>query len=217
MSWNDEPRAAPPAGWYPDPGGSGGLRYWDGATWTGHLTEPRPPVAAQAAVPYAPPAPAPAPVPARKKTPVWVWIVVALVAASVILGGLVAVAVPAFRLARDTVWDEEAKLALQETHEAAVTARNIGGGFLAVTPEELDRLDPLVAHTTGPSTGPDVVSVYVLDDRMTLALESDSGTCWVMRDDRSTELLVTEHRGRLADDDQPCVAATIERFIDEEF
>jgi len=25
-----------PAGWYSDPGGSGGQRYWDGYTWTEH-------------------------------------------------------------------------------------------------------------------------------------------------------------------------------------
>lgn len=35
--------SAPP-GWYPDPGGSGGQRYFDGSTWTGYtMAPPQPP------------------------------------------------------------------------------------------------------------------------------------------------------------------------------
>lgn len=33
--------SSPPSGWYPDPAGGVGLRYWDGATWT-ERTEPTP-------------------------------------------------------------------------------------------------------------------------------------------------------------------------------
>lgn len=34
---------AAPAGWYPDPDGSGGQRYFDGADWTGHGVPPQGP------------------------------------------------------------------------------------------------------------------------------------------------------------------------------
>jgi Protein of unknown function (DUF2510) len=32
--------AMPPAGWYPDPAGSHGQRYWDGRAWTEEVSRP---------------------------------------------------------------------------------------------------------------------------------------------------------------------------------
>ena len=44
-----------PPGWYPDPSGAPGQRYWDGTTWTQH-TSGAYPVPPYAAAPYAAPA-----------------------------------------------------------------------------------------------------------------------------------------------------------------
>jgi uncharacterized protein YxjI len=43
----------PPPGWYPDPAGSGGTRWWDGQGWTDHVqqTSPTPAAVAPSTVP----------------------------------------------------------------------------------------------------------------------------------------------------------------------
>ncbi|MEV8213308.1 DUF2510 domain-containing protein [Leifsonia sp. NPDC077715] len=70
MSTSDTPvPGAPAPGWYPDPTGVGGLRWWDGVHWTDHVST--------AASPYTPARRRPLP----EGTPVytvWIWLVVAL-------------------------------------------------------------------------------------------------------------------------------------------
>ncbi len=56
-----------PAGWYPDPAGSGRQRWWDGLQWTEHFQEAYTP----AAVGGTPTAPA-----GTKSYNVWIWLVV---------------------------------------------------------------------------------------------------------------------------------------------
>jgi Protein of unknown function (DUF2510) len=57
-----------PPGWYPDPSGAPGKRYFDGRDWTLFLADP----------PGAPRAPI-APWPSRRRVPTWAWVAIAAV------------------------------------------------------------------------------------------------------------------------------------------
>ena len=71
--------AAP--GWYPDPYGGAGLRWWDGVQWTQHVAGPVPAAAAYAPAAYAPAAGPAARRPLPEGPPVytpWIWLVTLL-------------------------------------------------------------------------------------------------------------------------------------------
>lgn len=76
--------ARPPAGWYPDPAGSGQQRWWDGIGWTAHLAPAAPtsPAAAAAALPQATAyadgyvAPQPVRAPGVASGTPWIWLIV---------------------------------------------------------------------------------------------------------------------------------------------
>lgn len=79
-------QSAPPAGWYPDPSGQQGLRWWDGLQWGPHAPQPATPAAALAMA-----VPVPGAGQARSPIP-WAWGVAAMPVIQLIVGVVVGLA-----------------------------------------------------------------------------------------------------------------------------
>lgn len=200
--------AAPPAAWYADPGGSGGLRYWDGRQWTGHVTPP-PPVAPIGFGSRPPGSPAPAAPPRRRLWPIFAVIGVLFLLA---LGAAIAVLVPRAVRAGSALTDTAAQETAREGMEAARGIRADEGTFFGATAERLTTRVPDTTFTTGESTDFTTASIYGTVEEFTIAVRSLSGRCYVIIDAGGTETT-----GRMQPD-RPCLAAhAFGGIVPEEF
>jgi len=147
-----------------------------------------------------------------------VWVLLGTIVLLLGIGAVAAIAVPTFRIARDTVWDEEAKTNLLDAYDAAAVVRSTSGSYLQATPERLVRTEPRLTFTIGESRGAEHVSVHPLDQRITLAVRSQSGTCWVIEDDAEVLGQSGFRSGRVGARGVGCTAGSAAAgLVEEEF
>ena len=204
LSGVTNPGAPPPSGWYADPGGSGGLRYWDGRTWTEHVTSP-----ASAASPY-PSSPSPmaigvpatvAPVAGGRK--MWPWFVGIGV---LFLAGVIAaivIATPKVVRAGGRVSDLAAQGSARNAVDAAERIYALDGSYDGATVERLEDLEPSVTFTPGQSPDFTTASFHIGESDFTVAVQSLTGRCYVAV--IGPEVGGERRTGRLPDD-APCWA-----------
>ena len=165
--------SGPPAAWYADPGGSGGLRYWDGNAWTEHVTAPRGQADGYGSiVPGAAAAPS-----GRKVWPLFVVIGVLFVVA--VIAGLVQ-GVPRLVDAGSRFTDEAAQSSAHLAADAAAQVYALDGSYLAATAERLEDVEPGLSFTAGPSTDFTTASIQPGEDRFVVAVTSLSNRCYVV-------------------------------------
>ena len=194
--------SGPPAAWYADPGGSGGLRYWDGSSWTEHVTAPQLP-SHGAATGYSPSgvALAGSAPKGRKVWPLFVVIGVLFVVAVVV--GLVR-AVPKVVDAGARFSDEAAQSSAHLAADAATELYALEGSYLGATPDRLEQTEAGLSYTDGPSTDFTTVSVQAGETRFVAAVNSLSNRCYVVIID--DEIGGPRTTGRLAEG-MPCWAS----------
>lgn len=167
--------SGPPAAWYADPGGSGGLRYWDGSAWTEHVTAPPgPPGGYGSILPPASPGAAPK---GRRVWPLFVVIGVLFVVA--VIAGLVQ-AVPRVVDAGSRFTEEAAQSTAHLAADAAAEVYALDGTYLAASPDRLREAETGLSFTDGPSTDFTTASVAPGEDRFVVAVASLSNRCYVV-------------------------------------
>ncbi len=193
MTATESTAGTPAPGWYGDPAGSGGLRYWDGHAWTGHVTPPR--GTAFASVP--PPSLEPR-VPHRR---VWPWFTLI---GLLFLAGIVTAAVmlvPRAVSAGARVTDIAAQTNAKSGLKAARTIRSIEGSYVWATPRSLSSYEPDITFTKDLSPDFQTASIFAAENEFTIAVQSLSGRCYVIADRDGIEQVGRMLPGR------PCLAA----------
>ena len=168
--------SGPPAAWYADPGGSGGLRYWDGNAWTEHVTAP-PGLAGGygSIVPTGPAGGAPAT--GRKVWPLFVVIGVLFMVA--VIAGIVQ-AVPKVVEAGGRFTDEAAQASAHLAADAAATVYALDGSYVGATPQRLEEVESGLTFTGGPSTDFTTASIQQGERQFVVAVASLSNRCYVV-------------------------------------
>ncbi|HUP84872.1 MAG TPA: DUF2510 domain-containing protein [Acidimicrobiales bacterium] len=165
--------SGPPAAWYADPGGSGGLRYWDGTQWTRHVT---PPPGGYGSIVPQPTSVVPAARGGRKLWPLFA-VIATLFLVSVIAG--IALAAPRVVKAGGRVTDRAAQSTAHVALDAGGRIYALEGSYVGATPERLEDLERGLSFTHGPSTDFTTVSVLSGEDRFVVAVASLTGRCYV--------------------------------------
>ena len=192
--------SGPPAAWYADPGGSGGLRYWDGYRWTEHVTAPAPP-AAPGGFPGA------AGPPAAKGRTLWPWfLVIGLLFVVGVIAGIVRAA-PRVVDAGSRITDEAAQASAHLAADAGAQLYALEGSYGGATPERLEEIEDGITFTEGPSTDFTTASVRAGETELVVAVASLSNRCFVVV--LEDEIGGPRRTGRLPDG-VPCWAEVVD-------
>ena len=106
-----------------------------------------------------------------------------------IIGILVAIALPTFLGARERAQDKAAQSSIRNALAAAKTIFTDTDDYSTVTGTSLTATEPSLTYTAGDSTGPNNISFLVsgtADEVVSLVAWSDSGKCFALVDDSTS-------------------------------
>ncbi len=102
-----------------------------------------------------------------------------------IIGILIAIALPTFLGTRSRAQDKQTQSSLRNSLAAAKTAYTDADTYTGITDATLNSLEPSITHVAAgvASTGPNQVSVSAIDaSTFVLAAKSKSGSCFAIKD-----------------------------------